>query len=44
MLPLGNTTTLDEGLGGRGDFTVTPTAVAPVAETLVEVHVVLVNE
>lgn len=41
MLPLGSTTTLDEGLGGRGDFTVAP--IAPlVAVELVEVQVVLV--
>lgn len=41
MLPLGSTTTLDEGLGGRGDFTMAPMAPL-VAVALVEVQVVLV--
>lgn len=41
MLPLGSTTTLDDGLAGRGDFTAAP--IAPlVAAAMVEVPVVLV--
>lgn len=42
MLPLGSTTTLDEGLGGRGDFTAVPIATPLVAVALVGVQVVLV--
>lgn len=42
MLPLGSTTTLDDGLGGRGDFTVAPMATPLVAVALVGVQVVLV--
>jgi len=38
VLPLGSTTTLEDGLGGRGDFTAAPMA-PPVAVTLVEVPV-----
>ena len=40
MLPLGSTTTLEAGLGGRGDFAAR--APPPVAVALVGVQVVLV--
>lgn len=40
MLPLGSTTTLDDGLAGRGDFTAAP--IAPLVAAMVEVPVVLV--